>query len=394
MTNLYINKAKRNIEIAITEDDMLVEYYDVAEESSSIEGNIYVGKVRNVIQGMQSFFVDIGEKRNGFLFFNDIYEKYDGIYSKENVDAKKISQLLKNGQNILVQIKKEPVDKKGAKLTTDISFVGRYFILTPKSHFIAVSKKIDNEDTKQMYVEMVKKYLPENLGGIIRTNILEASKEEIQEEILTLINKWNEIKKIEDNISSYDKPSLVYKSENMLTRTVLDVLNKDLNKIYVNDRIIFEKVKSLVQDIDNKYLENIEYVEQADLLKYYYLREKLIKEFEHKIWLKCGGYIIIDKTEALTAIDVNTGKYVGGKDLENTIFKVNKEAVVEIARQLRLRNIGGIIVVDFIDMDNEEHKNDIFELLQEQAKKDRSKIDVKGYTKLNLMEITRKKKKV
>ena len=392
MTNLYINKAKRNIEIAITEDDMLVEYYDVAEESSSIEGNIYVGKVRNVIQGMQSFFVDIGEKRNGFLFFNDIYEKYDGIYSKENVDEKKISQLLKNGQNILVQIKKEPVDKKGAKLTADISFVGRYFILTPKSHFIAVSKKIDNEDTKQMYVEMVKKYLPENLGGIIRTNILEASKEEIQEEILTLINKWNEIKKIEDNISSYDKPSLVYKSENMLTRTVLDVLNKDLNKIYVNDKLICEKVKSLVQDIDNKYVENIEYVEQADLLNY--LREKLIKEFEHKIWLKCGGYIIIDKTEALTAIDVNTGKYVGGKDLENTIFKVNKEAVVEIARQLRLRNIGGIIVVDFIDMDNEEHKNDIFELLQQQAKKDRSKIDVKGYTKLNLMEITRKKKKV
>ena len=394
MTNLYINKAKRNIEIAITEDDMLVEYYDVEEENNSIEGNIYVGKVRNVIQGMQSFFVDIGEKRNGFLFFNDIYEKYDGIYSKENVDAKKISQLLKNGQNILVQIKKEPVDKKGAKLTTDISFVGRYFILTPKSHFIAVSKKIDNEDTKQMYIEMVKKYLPENLGGIIRTNILEASKEEIQEEILTLINKWNEIKKIEDNISTYDKPSLVYKSENMLTRTVLDVLNKDLNKIYVNDKLICEKVKSLVQDIDNRYLENIEYVEQADLLKYYYLREKLVKEFEHKIWLKCGGYIIIDKTEALTAIDVNTGKYTGGKDLENTIFKVNKEAVVEIARQLRLRNIGGIIVVDFIDMDNEEHKNDIFELLQQQAKKDRSKIDVKGYTKLNLMEITRKKKKV
>ncbi len=394
MVNVYINKNETSIELAIVENSQIVEYYILKkDEDASIEGNIYVGKVRNIIQGMQSFFVDIGEKKNGFLFFNDIYEKFDGAYEKVNLDSDKISRLLKNGQNILVQIKKEPVDNKGAKLTTDISLVGRYFIFTPKSHFIAVSKKIEDETQKSKYVNIIKKYLPKEYGGIVRTNILEATEEEIQEEIHDLVEKWNEIRRKEESVSKYEKPQLIYKSENMLIRTVQDILNKDLERIFVNDEKIKSDVAKIISNIDNKYIEKLEYVDTNDLLKSYYLREEIKKDFENKVWLKCGGYLIINKTEALTAIDVNTGKYTGKDDLESTVFTVNKDAVKEIARQLRLRNIGGIIVVDFIDMNSEEHKQAIFEMLKQEVKNDRSKIDIKGYTRLNLMEITRKKKK-
>lgn len=394
MTKIYINTYADNIELVIFENDVVVEYYKLDGNNSSIEGNIYVGKVRNVIQGMQSFFVDIAEKKNGFLFFNDIYEKYDGVYEKGNVDSKKISKILQNGQNILVQIKKGPIDAKGAKLTTDISFIGRYFILTPKSHFIAISKKIENDDVRKQYIEMVRSYIPQNLGGIIRTNIVEATPVELENEIKELLSKWEDIKKIEEDINTYNEPALVYEAENMLNRTIQDILNKDLEEIYINDKQVKNIVFAIIEKIDKKYLEKIEFIQSPDLLKAHGIREKITKEFENKVWLKCGGYLIINKTEALTAIDVNTGKYTGNKDLENTVFKVNKEAVSEIARQMRLRNMGGIIVVDFIDMQNEEHKQEIFNLLQKETKKDRSKIDVKGYTRLNLMEITRKKKKV
>lgn len=394
MTNVYINSYDGSVELTILENDVAMEYYKLDDTNNSIEGNIYVGKVRNVIQGMQSFFVDIAEKKNGFLFFNDIYEKYDGVYEKGNIDSEKISKILQNGQNILVQIKKEPIDNKGAKLTTDLSFIGRYFILTPKSHFIAISKKIENEEVRKQYIEIIKKYLPEDMGGIIRTNILEATDTEIEEEIKELLFKWERIKNIEATINTYKEPVLIYEAENLLNRTILDILNSDLERIYTNDENIKNTIDGIIKIIDEKYLEKVEYIETEDLLKAHGLRKGLIKDFETKVWLKCGGYLIINKTEALTAIDVNTGKYTGNKNLENTVFKVNKEAVSEIARQMRLRNMGGIIVVDFIDMLNEEHKQEILSLLQEKIKKDRSKIDIKGYTRLNLMEITRKKKKV
>lgn len=393
MVDVYINKCENEFELVITEDKKVVEYYTLNEEhNNSIEGNIYIGKVRNIIQGMQSFFIDIGQSKNGFLFFNDIYEKFDGVYEKTSIDSDKISKLLKNGQNVLVQIKKEPIDKKGAKLTTDISLIGRYFILTPKSHFIAVSKKISQED-KDKCIDIVRKYLPEEYGGIIRTNIFEATTEEIETEILELVSKWNVIKKFDDNIAKYEKPMLVYTAEDIFTRTILDVLNKALGAIYTNDISVNNRVKEIVNGVDIKYVDKIINVEVEDLLKEYYLRKEIKRDLQEKVWLKCGGYLIINKTEALTAIDVNTGKYIGKNDLETTVFEVNKEAVKEIARQLRLRNMGGIIIVDFIDMHKEEHKQEILELLKSETKKDRSKIDVKGYTKLNLMEITRKRKK-
>lgn len=394
MREVYVNKYKKRIELIIVEDNDISEYYDLDDEhSKSLEGNIYVGIVRNVVEGMQSFFIDIGQKKNGFLFFNDLQEKQDGIYKKDEIDNIKVLNKLNVGQRVLVQVKKEPIGTKGAKLTTDISLIGRYVILTPKSHFIALSKKIIDEDKRKEYVTFVKSYLTNNYGAIIRTNIEETTQNEVKEEIESLIKKWEKLRMCEKNIFEYKEPTLVYEEERILFRTIKDVLNKELKNIYVNDKKYFELVKEIVISIDEKYLGKMKFLDEDDILDYYGMRKKLLKDFDAKIWLKCGGYLIINKTEALTAIDVNTGKYVGKKDLENTVFIVNKEAVKEIARQMRLRNMEGIIVVDFIDMNNEKHKDEILELLKEEIKKDRSKVDVKGYTKLNLMEITRKKKK-
>ncbi len=395
MRQIFVNNLRKGIELAILEDGKVVEYYELdSQKQNSIEGNIYIGKVKNVVQGMQSFFVDIGESKNGFLFFNDLEEKQDGVYNKGKLENNDITTKLKQGDNIILQVKKDAIDNKGAKLTTNISLIGRYFILTPNSHFVAITKKITDSNIREEYVRIVKEYLPENYGGIIRTNILEASDDEIKEEIDNLVLKWENINKYNENIKSVEKPKLIYQEKNILYTTIKDVINKELDSIVVNNRKLEKNIIDLVKSVDPLHVKNVKYVKTSNLLDENGLKKKIDKDLQKRIWLNCGGYLVINKTEALTAIDVNTGKYTGKKDLESTIYTVNKQAVIEIIKQLRLRNVGGIIIVDFIDMKDLENKQKILELLQEEAKKDRSKINIKGYTKLNLMEITRKKKNI
>lgn len=395
MREVYVNNLRKEIELVIKEDGKIVEYYRLdGKTQNSIEGNIYVGKIKDIVKGMQSFFVDIGEEKKGFLFFNDLEEKQDGKYDKDYVKNNSIAEKLKENDNIIVQVKKDAIDNKGPKLTTNISLIGRYFVLTPYSHFIAITKKIPDASIREEFVRTVKQYLPENYGGIIRTNILEASEEEIRDEINQLVLKWENILKQKESLKDNTKPQKIYEEGNIIDRTLKDVINKNLDTIIVNNRRIEKEIIELVRRINDGYIDKVKYVKTNDLLKEYELREKIKKDMQKKVWLNCGGHIIISKTEALTAIDVNSGKYTGKKNLESTVFTVNKQAVIEIARQLRLRNVGGIVIVDFIDMKNEENKQAILELLQEEVKKDRSKINVKGYTSLNLMEITRKKKNI
>ena len=257
----------------------------------------------------------------------------------------------------------------------------------PDCDFITISQKIENEEEKKRLINAVKKILPKNTGAIIRTSALNAKEENIQEDLKKLIEEWEKIRTKKENIS---KPTLIYDNMALLRRTVIDIIDQKLNKIIVNDEQIYENVLELLKQMNVLDHVKIDMRKNEDLLELYSLRSQIEKLENRKIWLKCGGFITIDKTEALTAIDVNTAKYIGTKSFEETIFNVNREATIEIAKQLRLRDIGGIIIIDYVDMSDKQNEDKILELLNQNLKKDRTRCQVLGFTKLNLLEMTRK----
>ncbi len=258
----------------------------------------------------------------------------------------------------------------------------------PECEFITVSQKIEDENEKQRLIEIAKNKLPRNMGMIMRTSSKGVSEEKIQKDIEKLINRWQQIN--EDIKKVKQVPKLIYDNKTFIRKTLIDILDNGLQRIIVNDESTYKTIKTIIEEIDDFNNITIELKKDEDLFEMYTLR-KQIDELEHrKIWLKCGGFITIDKTEALTAIDVNSGKYTGSRDLEKTIYKVNQEATFEIAKQLRLRDIGGIIIIDYIDMHVDENKENIEKLLKECLKKDRSKCQLGGFTKMNLYEMTRK----
>ena len=293
---------------------------------------------------------------------------------------------------ILVQIKKDATSKKGARVSTHINLSGRYAVLMPNSNFITISKKIEKETEKNRLLKIVKEIVPQNYGIIIRTSAEEKSEEEIKRDINNLIITWQEI------VNKYEKvkkqttftPQLIYKNQGIIEKLIIDLIDQDLSKVIVNEEKTYENIKKVLEKIALETDVKVELKKEKNILNIYEIQEQLEKANNRKIWLKCGGFITIDKTEALTAIDVNSGKYVGTKDLEKTIFTVNKEATIEITKQIRLRDIGGIIIIDYIDMENKEDKAKILEILEENLKKDRSKTQVIGFTPLDLLEMTRK----
>ena len=359
----------------------LVEKYEEDEEDKSIEGNIYVGKVQNVLTGLQSAFVNIGEKRNAFIHVKDILPKVD-ITKNEEVEEKPINKLIKPGDPLIVEVKKEAVDKKGPRLSTHISLTSRFVVFMPNADFITVSQKIEDENEKLRLKEIVSKYLPDGTGAIIRTVAEGRAEDEIKNDILKTIEKWKNIK-----LKQVEKfPQKIYDKGGVLKKTVVDLVDSNLDKIIVQNKNDLETVKTILDEIDSNI--NIE-IDENILSKY--SLEKQMKQAENKkVWLKSGAFITIDKTEALVAIDVNSGKFIGKDDAEETITAVNIEAAKEISKQIRLRDISGIIVIDFIDMQKEENKNAVISEIVKNSKKDRSKVQVEEFTKLNLMEITRK----
>lgn len=357
MTEILIQENNKNKKIALVENNELVEYYEEDDDTNRREGNIYIGIVKDIIKGMQSAFVDIGTEKNSFIHLKDVLPKIDETKQKndDNID---IGKVLKSNQKILVQVKKDSNEKKGARVSTHINLPSKYVVLMPNTNIVTASQKIENEKEQERLIKLVRENLDENNGAIIRTSA-QGKDKEIIEDIKFIQKKWNEI--IQTSINpNQNKPKLLYKSENIVDKIIMDLVEKDVQ---------IKKGNDIFEDDIKKQIEKIK---------------------DRKIWLKCGGFITIDKTEALTAIDVNTGKYTGRKNLEETVFKVNKEATIEIAKQLRLRDIGGIIIVDYIDMDNVEDKNTIENLLKQELKKDRTKTQVEGFTKLDLIEMTRK----
>ena len=365
-------KVDTNEKVAtLINDYNVVEKY-IINNQESLEGNIYIGIIKNIVPGIKAAFVDIGKDKNAFIHFEDLY---------------KINNEVKINQKILVQVQKNPIKQKGAKLTTNIKLTGRQIVLMPRTNFITISRKITDEKIKERLKAIVEEYLPSSLGAIIRTSCVSATEEELKEDIQRLVARWNKIQKeIADNINEY--PCVIEENNDITKSLILGTADNNMNEITTNNANFNKEIKNFLKayNLDNTVKVKLE----NDVFNKYTIQKELQDLEKNKLWLRCGGYIVIDKTEALTAIDVNSGKCVGKDNLEATILKVNTEAAVEIAKQIRLRDIGGIIIIDFIDMKEESSKEKLLNCFEEETKKDRAKVQVEGFSKLNLLELTRK----
>ncbi len=370
-TRIEIKKENDNLKIFIYQENELKEFYNEDINKKRLEGNIYLGIVKDVVQGMQSAFIDIGEEKNALIHIKDILPKESKVTGNVNLDIEKyqIQKLIKPGEKVLVQIKRDCDEQKGARVTKDIKLTGKYVVLMPYTQFITISSKIEDKDEKERLISIIQKYIPNGFGAIIRTSSNQVDEIKIKEDIEKICKTWKEI--LEN--TEKDGPLKIYDNNGLLGKLIVDFLPIGLD-IYVDSE---ETKKYILENIDDSL--NISIKEIKDNF-----------ELPRKVWLKCGGFITIDKCEALTAIDVNSGKFVGKEELEDTILKVNLEATKEIAKQIRLRDMGGIIIVDYIDMDKTQDREIIRDQMMLEVKKDRSKVQVLEFTKLGLLEITRK----
>jgi len=384
MIELIVNKSNDTKIIAAVENGKLVEIYEENEQSQKArnEGNIYIGIVKDIVPGMQAAFVDIGTEKNSFIHVKDVVPQVDEKIEKR-ID-KKIKDVVKSGEKILIQIQKDSNEKKGARTSTHIKLTGKYVILMPNTNIVTISQKIENDKERERLLEIVKNVLPENTGAIVRTAALKKNGEEIEKDLKQLVEKWKKIKAKFDKAPN--KPQLLFKSPSFLEKLILDLPENKIEKIEVNEQKEYEEIRKMLNGINEKISLEL----NENIFEKYELEKQIEKTKQRKIWLNCGGFITIDQTEALVAIDVNSGKFTGKSTLEETVYKVNYEATIEIAKQLRLRDIGGIIIIDYIDMQKQENKEKIEKLLKESLKQDRAKTQVEGFTKLNLMELTRK----
>ena len=387
MKELVIYTEGETENILLLENGILTEKYKDSKYKKRLEGNIYIGKVQNILPGLQAAFVNVGENKNAFIHLKDVLPKVDVTKNNSNSwENQRIEKILKVGMPIIVEIKRDSYNKKGARASTHINLPGRYIVLLPNSSFVTISQKIENEQERKRLISLVKDILPKNMGAIVRTSAVGKTKEDLAKDLETLINKWNNI--INTKFNDKDFPKLISKADGMIDKLLLDLIDKDLNVIHVNSEETKRRVENKVNLLNKDNVKIVCDVENT-MLKYNIQHQLEVAE-SRKIWLKSGGFITIDKTEALTAIDVNSAKFIGKVNLENTAFLINKEAAVEIEKQIRLRDIGGIIIIDFIDLYDDEHKKELIHIFSEELKKERTRVQIEGFTKLNLLELTRK----
>ena len=382
--------------VALLEDGELAEIQVELKGNERLVGNIYKGRVQNVLPGMQAAFVDIGLDKNAFLYVGDILaDKGDFDFNDEHdvVDTElkqvNIRDIVKRGQEIIVQVLKQPGGAKGARITTHITLPGRHVVLMPSVDHIGVSRKIEDESERERLREIIEKYKPVGMGVIVRTAAVSCTEEELKRDIDFLIRLWRRIKKKSTLVSA---PRLIHSEETVMFRTVRDMFTSEVDSFVINDREMYEKVLQVAEITQPEIAHRISFYEEKDnIFDHYGIEEAIAQAFERKVWLSSGAYLIIDEAEALTAIDVNTGKYIGDDDLQETIVNANTEAAIMIAKQIRLRDIGGIVIIDFIDMEDKANEDLIVEVLREALKRDRTKTNVVGFTGLGLVEMTRKK---
>ncbi len=391
MREIIIDNTDEKSIITLVENSIVTEKYEEDFNKKRIEGNIYLGKIQRVLSGLQAVFVDIGNNRNAFLHIKDIVPKVSNETGNknENFEDIDIKEYVKVGMPVIVQVKKDQIMQKGPRVSTHINMPGRFVVIMPGTKFITVSQKVENKEEINRLKEIVKKNLNKDLGIIIRTSAIGKNEKEIKEDMNEVIAKleavYSNLEKLE-NEKNFE-PKLLYTNNRVIDRLLVDMMDRGINKIIVNTEYMYNYIENILKKMKQHDFIKIEL--KNNVFDVYDIKKQLEKIENRKIWLKCGGFITIDKKEALTAIDVNTGKYIGKKDLNDTIFTVNKEATIEIAKQLKLRDIGGIIIIDYIDM-NEENRKKVLEIFKNCIKEDRSKVQIVGFTPLNLLELTRK----
>lgn len=386
--DILINITPFETRVALVEQGQTQELHIERSIQRGYVGNIYLGKVARVLPGMQSAFIDIGLERAAFIHVADLRQN-----RKERIEGTAITpieKLLFEGQSIMVQVTKDPIGTKGARLSTQISIAGRMLVYLPYEPHIGVSQKIEGEENRQQLKEKVQQLIdPEEGGFIVRTQAEIATDEELQKDCNYLRKLWSIILK---RLKSQGSPSLLYSELYLHQRILRDVATESTTKIIVDSRLTHKEMVEWAQVYTPALVDKIvHHSGSRPLFDTVRAEEEIQRALSRRVDLKSGGYLIIDQTEALTTVDVNTGGYVGGKNFGDTIFKTNLEATIAIARQLRLRNLGGIIIVDFIDMSNAEHKATILEELKNILSKDRTRITVSGFSQLGLVEMTRKR---
>jgi ribonuclease G len=402
---LVVNTTSHETRIALIENGTITELYIERSRVKGIVGNIYKGRVIRVLPGMQAAFVDIGLEKATFLYVADVFEAIEDYETFMEGNDKKneeqieegqpispvhpIEDLLQEGQEILVQVSKEPIGTKGARITSHISLPGRHLVYMPTVDHVGVSRRIENESERERLKEIVERTKPNAGGFIVRTVSEGKSEDDLQADMQYLTKLWEEIVKKNETAHA---PCLIHSDLDVTQKVVRDILTEDVDRIVVDSKPEHDKIVQFISTFMPKIKYSIElYEEEEPIFDNFGLEVEISRALGRKVWLKSGGYIIIEQTEALTAVDVNTGRYVGKHNLEDTILKTNLEAVKEIAYQLRLRNIGGIIIIDFIDMEKEVNRDKVFTALEEALKSDKSKTNILKMSELGLVEMTRKR---
>lgn len=411
---LVINAASHETRIALIENNTIAELYIERSREKGIVGNIYKGRVIRVLPGMQAAFVDIGLEKAAFLYVADVFdaiEEYETLLDggKKDMDMGQdddageqppqghpdykplhpIEELLQEGQELLVQISKEPLGTKGARITSHISLPGRHLVYMPTVDHIGISRRIEDEEERERLREIVERIKLPGTGYIVRTVSEGKSEEDMLADMNYLSKLWADISKRKDKAAV---PSLVHSDLDVVQKVVRDIVNEQVDRIIVDSKPDYDRIVQFISTFAPKMKYSMElYDDEEPIFDHFGLEVEISRALGRKVWLKSGGYIIIEQTEALTAIDVNTGRFVGKHNLEDTILKTNLEAVKEIAYQLRLRNIGGIIIIDFIDMEKEVNRDKVFGALEEALKADKSKTNILKISELGLVEMTRKR---
>ena len=383
---ILINVTPQETRVAVLEQGVVQELHIERASARGLVGNIYVGRVARVLPGMQSAFVEIGLERAAFLHIADIWE-----HRQNGHESRPIERILHEGQSLLVQVIKDPIGTKGARLSTQVSLAGRLLVYLPQDSHIGISQRIEDEAERESLRGKLQQLLPEGLAGgfIIRTMAETATERELDNDIRYLTKLWSDLTA---KSGTLPVPSLIYQDLNLSQRVLRDMATEETARILVDSRETHQRMQEFAQQYTRGILDRIiHYAGERPLFDLNGVEDEIEKALARRVDLKSGGYLIIDQTEAMTTIDVNTGGFVGGRSFDDTIFKTNLEAAQVIARQLRLRNLGGIIIIDFIDMENADHRTAVLAEFNKALERDRTRLTVNGFTQLGLVEMTRKR---
>ncbi|MFH1149618.1 MAG: Rne/Rng family ribonuclease [Actinomycetota bacterium] len=381
---LLVTCLKGKCRLALLEDGEVVEVYIEKSRRKSVVGNIYIGRITSVLPGMSAAFVDIGVGKNALLYLQDLVFMEDGSHVK----PRKISKVLKASDTIVVQVTKDPMGSKGARLTTYLSLPGRMMVYMPQSRRSGVSRKLPEKERERLR-KIAREVRPEHGSTIIRTAAARARKKDLEEDLTYLVEQWE---KTQRRINGGAKPpTLVYQEPDLAVKVVRDTVTREFKSVLVDSRSEYDRIKNYLSTASPELKDRVQlYKDSQPMFSRYGVDQAIQAALRRKVPLPSGGHIVIDEVEAMTAIDVNTGSYTGKKSLEDTVLKTNMEAAVEVVKQLRLRDIGGIIVIDFIDMENPDNKKKVLDILEHELEKDRTKTQVVTLSPLGLVEMTRK----